>query len=250
MKQDAPPNLQIWRWLTRLALLQLAAAAGLLVYGIAVPNQGSAAFAGFGLLLLSALGTGGFLPRFLHSDLRQMEADRMQAALYMLAESRHNMMNHVQLVKGYLQLGKYEKLLDPVEKMIGEAQRQSALSNLPGTELGYRLVQRDLQGNMLKFVVELENTAAFSGGEERKLADAILQLADMGEDLCQELGICVEWVVRAAKQRGKLAITLDVLGEDVTDTYMEGLTEELIDSGWVVQTGNEQNAYRLLLEVR
>jgi hypothetical protein len=69
---------------------------------------------------------------------------------------RHNWMNELQILYGYIQLQKYDKLRPAVEKIIAKAQQESMVSRLGDTSLVAFLLHRRMRCGPLAFDVELE----------------------------------------------------------------------------------------------
>ncbi|MFC4768445.1 Spo0B domain-containing protein [Effusibacillus consociatus] len=188
------------------------------------------------VLLGSAVWTLWYLPKPILNALHSAEQKGRKNAIQMLSQYRHDVMNHVQLIKGYLQLEKYDRLQGPIEKLVSDAQRHSVLSNLPGVTLPYTLIERDLTASMLQLSAEVTTGVQNWNPEyELKLLDLLTELADAGENLSQELGIAVEWKIKIHKQADKEAITLHVLGEHVNDTYIEAVIGEFVHKGFHLQ---------------
>jgi stage 0 sporulation protein B (sporulation initiation phosphotransferase) len=163
--------------------------------------------------------------------------DNTKEFLHLLSQYRHDVMNQVQLLKGYLQLQKYDRLHSPLETLIEDAQRHSALSNLPGTYLPYRLIQRELSAPLLHLNVLVENRERYQQEDaELRLLELLEELAESGESAAQDLGISVKWQVRVSDLENEVLIELMVLGEHVNDTYIEDLLDSIKAKGWKVRT--------------
>ncbi|WP_018132407.1 Spo0B domain-containing protein [Effusibacillus pohliae] len=187
-------------------------------------------------LLAAAVCSGWLLPLLLQREFNQRDNHMRLESLRMMSQYRHDVMNQIQLVKGYLQMEKFDRLQHPVQKLISDAQRHSALSNLPGTKLAYALIERDLLSPLLRLQVEL----AEPGGEwderlEDKILAVVMEVADAGETLSQELGVEAEWKLELHNRPQSFAITLRVLGEHVNDIYIQDVIEQLAAKNWDLQ---------------
>jgi stage 0 sporulation protein B (sporulation initiation phosphotransferase) len=67
------------------------------------------------------------------------EQERSKLYLRTLNHQRHDFMNDIQVIFGYLRLNKYDKILDFVENMKHKAERESMISKLGSSELSLYL---------------------------------------------------------------------------------------------------------------
>lgn len=186
-------------------------------------------------LLGGAFWTGRYLARLVVRDMRRAEREGQEEAIRLLSQYRHDVMNQMQLVKGYLQLKKFDKLQGPVGKLVADARRHSSLSNLPDPRLAYRLLARDLSVPVLVLQVELSDPeGAWEYCRKRKFSDRLLQLADMGEMLTQRFGLRAEWNLTACERAETVAITLEILGDSVNDTYVDETVGLFAANGWTL----------------
>jgi hypothetical protein len=198
-------------------------------------------------LLLAAFWTWFLLPNSISALLRQEAERERKESLRMLSHYRHDVMNHVQLLKGYLQLQKFDRLNGPIQNIVEDARRHSALSNLPGTDLPYTLIRRDLSAPLLQLSVELNGSAEFRDpASGQKLFEKIVGLTEKGENLSQELGIPVSWNMKVGLESGKMTVSLHVLGEHVNDTYIDEVIEIFADKGFrLLEQSREGQEYIL-----
>lgn len=198
----------------------------------------------FVLAAASAVWIGVFLPKQILT-VQEVQANELRReSLRILSHYRHDVMNHIQLIKGYLQLKKYERLEKPIQNIIQDAQRHSTLSNLPGIGLPYFLIEWDTSSPMINLHVELDPILHRCDGPDEKRLIAILQeLVATGERLSQEFGSPMHWNVQIVKHEPGAAINLHVSGEHVNDTYIQSLKQSLSGYGYAlreaIRSGNE-----------
>ncbi len=74
--------------------------------------------------------------------------------LDILQHVRHDWLNKIQLIKGYISLGRLEKAESIIADIIMESQQESRITNLKLPEFAYMLITHNWQGS--KFLVEYE----------------------------------------------------------------------------------------------
>ncbi|GAX90956.1 Spo0B domain-containing protein [Effusibacillus lacus] len=173
-----------------------------------------------------AIWAGLILPEEAEEEMVRQKLKSHKQSLEMLSHYRHDVMNQIQLLKGYLQLQIYDRLQAPIQKLVNDAQRHSVLSNLPGNELPYVLIKRELAAPMLHLQLEIEDKENWKEHLEQEIVTFINYLSAIGENLSQDLGIIAEWNMKLRLSGGAASITLAVLGEHVNNTYIAELIEE------------------------
>lgn len=248
MERNEPQrNTKIASFLKRVARLQAICGLGLLLVWLILGPSGWILAIACVFVLGSAVCSGWYLPKLVQEEVIQVEERGRRETLRILSNYRHDVMNHVQLIKGYMQLQKLDRLQGPLQKLVTDAHRHSAISNLPGTVLPFQLIQRDLSAPMMQLTVEVSDGADNWDSEyELMLLEAIRRLANAGEELSQELGIPVEWVAKFHRENGKLAISLHVLGEHVNDTYIEDVIAEFAGLGFRLQKQSKEEQQYIL----
>lgn len=190
----------------------------------------------FILSLLGAGWTGLYLPKQMLTEQAEQATVLRRDSLRIFSHYRHDVMNHIQLLKGYMQLKKYERLEKPLQNIILDAYRHSALSNLPGTELAYFFIEQDVSSPMFNLHVELDPILhRCEAAVERKLIAALKELFGIGEQVSREQGGPINWNIGIIRHDPGIAINLDVSGEHVNDTYIQSLKQGLSAKGFIWQ---------------
>lgn len=209
------------------------------------------AFASF-VLLVSSVWIGLYLPKHLRLEQRRQQTVMQKSFLQLLAQYRHDVMNQIQLVKGYMQLNKYDRLDHPIQTLILTSQKHSLMSNLPGDRLPFFLIEQDLSCSMisLQIVLEMESAQLYPKTEEQ-LITMLQCLLAAGEHVSKEHVIQVAWNLRIMENQQEIAIILHVSGEHVNDTYITSLSEQLsaYTSVWQIAV-DQDNHYRITLQSR
>jgi hypothetical protein len=203
-----------------------------------------------GLSLLAA-ATAGWIGFSLPNQIARQQAaqaDQLrQDFLRIFSHYRHDVMNHVQLIKGYLQLKKFDRLESPLQNIIQDAQRHSLLSNVPGTQLPYFLVDRDVSSPMVRLQVEVDPLVRDCiAGYEPTLIRVLRTLFAIGESLQQGQGYPMHWRLQIVPQERELALNLHVSGEHVNDTYIESVKQSLTRNGFSWKETTVENNLSIL----
>lgn len=227
----------------KLRLIGAVQAAGAIAAGMYAWTKGEDAYLLGGLSLLVAVmagWTGFYLPNQIARQ-QAAQADRLrQDFLRIFSHHRHDVMNHVQLIKGYLQMKKFDRLQSPLQNIIQDAHRHSLLSNVPGTELPYFLLARDVLSSTLHVQVEVDPLVRECIVENEPILLHVLRaLFAIGEDLQHEQGYPVHWQLQIVPHELKLALNLHVSGEHANDTYIESVKRLLTQNGfsWMETSG-------------
>ncbi|MDY0405458.1 Spo0B domain-containing protein [Virgibacillus sp. 179-BFC.A HS] len=80
--------------------------------------------------------------------------------LRLLQHNRHDLMNQIQLLKGYASMGKMEKVQEKLESMIQSADQERKLMNLHADEFSLWLIQFNRRYANLRLVYEVHITDA------------------------------------------------------------------------------------------
>ncbi|PWK06276.1 Spo0B domain-containing protein [Tumebacillus permanentifrigoris] len=127
-------------------------------------------------------------------DMRAM----MEDSLEVLRIYRHDLMNQVQLLQAYSQLKKYERLNDPIQALVKEAQRHTEWSAIPSSMVSYVVLSRDIKFQMLQLHVSYEQqeepTEAAEWLAVRLLGSLLDSLGETSKTLLEPLPIDV-WIV-------------------------------------------------------
>lgn len=67
----------------------------------------------------------------------------VEQAMQLLSRYRHDLMNDVQLIKGYLQLGKQERVADIIAKIVSDNARYSRIASYP-SNLAFLIMKAEL----------------------------------------------------------------------------------------------------------
>ncbi|WP_168735443.1 Spo0B domain-containing protein [Cohnella fermenti] len=124
------------------------------------------------------------------------EAMRMQT-IDTLKHHRHDWMNEIQLVYGYLKLNKPDKAIDVVERIKGQMAGDSRLSRLGTPKLAHYLLTFRTTCSTMKLDVEIDEDFDPTGGPERSaFADAVIGLVDAVRERAGSSGHGEENVLR------------------------------------------------------
>lgn len=122
----------------------------------------------------------------------------MEESLEVLRIYRHDLMNQVQLLQAYSQLKKYDRLQEPIQAMVQEAQRHTEWSALPSPMVSYVVLSRDIKYPMLQLHVSYDQ-AEEPTDEAEGLAVCLLerlldQLGELSKSLLEPISVDV-WIV-------------------------------------------------------
>lgn len=201
------------------------------------------------LSLIGAAWMGLYLPKQMQAEQEEQAGVLRRDALRILSHYRHDVMNHIQLLKGYMQLKKYERLEKPIQNIILDAYRHSALSNLPGRELAYFLIEQDASSPMVNLHVELDPILyRCEANVEKKLIAALKEMFGIGERISQEQGSPMNWNLEIIRHDPGIAINLHVSGEHVNDTYIQSLKQALSANAfaWQESPGDDNESVLML----
>jgi stage 0 sporulation protein B (sporulation initiation phosphotransferase) len=103
----------------------------------------------------------------------------MEDSLAVLRAYRHDLMNQVQLIQAYSQMKKYDRLQNPIQNLIAEAQRHTEMSSIPSPMISYVVLTRDISYPMLQLHASYEQLETPSLAAESKAAELLQGLLDM-----------------------------------------------------------------------
>jgi len=102
----------------------------------------------------------------------------MEESLDVLRTYRHDLMNHVQLIRAYTQLKKFDRLQEPIGTLVEEARRHTEWSSLPSAMISYVVLSRDIQYPMLNLHVSYEQLETPPEAAETEAALLLAALLD------------------------------------------------------------------------
>jgi stage 0 sporulation protein B (sporulation initiation phosphotransferase) len=115
----------------------------------------SAALLSIGLALLGALGCAGIFFS-LKEERKQIKAENQRQMIDLISHYRHDWMNDIQLLFGYVTLKKYDKLNDCMDKIREKALQESGIAKLGIPSLVAFFVSFRLYYNALALELEME----------------------------------------------------------------------------------------------
>jgi hypothetical protein len=96
---------------------------------------------------------------------------------------RHDLLNQIQLVKSYLQLGRMEDVKRSIDQIVVQAKQHSLLSKLSDPELAYDLLTYNYQS--APFYLDVEMTLTYDEldeiADEHNWLDMVKELLDLME---------------------------------------------------------------------
>lgn len=138
--------------------------------------------------------------------------------LEVLRTYRHDLMNQVQLLQAYSQMKKYDRMQDPIQAMVEEAQRHTEWSSFPSPLLSYVVLSRDIRHSMLRLHATYEQAEAPSPAAEARAAEVLSDILDCIGDqakyLLEPLPVDV-WIVSFSQG---YEIGWFLRGQDVEET--------------------------------
>lgn len=132
------------------------------------------------LLLLAWIGISLRLNRQLKKLLRDTREAQYEEIVRTIDHHRHDWMNDVQVLFGYIQLNKHEKLLAYINKIIEQMRRESLISKLGIPFLVAYLISFRANTNALVLHVRLEQDITLA-----KLGDRGIRVAQLIVDLVE-----------------------------------------------------------------
>lgn len=188
------------------------------------------------------------MPGQIDAHAKRLQGQQRKDTLQVLSLYRHDVMNQVQLIKGYTQMQKFDRLQSPVQKLVQDAQRQSALSNLPGEKLPYLLTLKDLSAPLVHLHIQW-GESRFQFMEESDWIAVFERFIQLGEQAAHTTTMPVNWQLLIEEDVQQALIQLDVFGEDVNDTYIAELMQYFSREGWNVRNiGEIGQQYRFELQ--
>jgi stage 0 sporulation protein B (sporulation initiation phosphotransferase) len=124
--------------------------------------------------------------------------DEQKLCLQALSYQRHDFMNDIQVIFGYLRMNKYDKIMEFVENMKHKAEQDSCISRLGTPELSLYLFSFRARHPMIDFEVELDQAVSLNelpieaeaaGGMAVELMEAIVREAERNEGGLEKLAI-------------------------------------------------------------
>jgi stage 0 sporulation protein B (sporulation initiation phosphotransferase) len=124
--------------------------------------------------------------------------DEQRLCLQALSYQRHDFMNDIQVIFGYLRMNKYDKILEFVENMKHKAERDSSISRLGAPELSLYLYSFRARHPIIDFEVELDQAVSLNelpidteaiGRMAIDLMEAIVREAKRNEDGLEKLAL-------------------------------------------------------------
>lgn len=127
--------------------------------------------------LVSAGAVWFFVRRSIKADQGQQDA----RLLRILSIYRHDWMNHVQVLMGYIRLGKYERLTEYVDKINGKVFQESYLAKMGVPELAvyYYDFRADKRSLELEFEIEQEISMTRLPADGRRAARFIREAVEL-----------------------------------------------------------------------
>ncbi|SMG58046.1 Spo0B domain-containing protein [Paenibacillus aquistagni] len=129
------------------------------------------------LLLIGSIGIGALLycKARIASEKKKVHS-AYQNALDVINHQRHDWMNELQLLYGYVRLKKFDKLPDCVESIKERMAEESRISKLGSPELVIYLLRNRVSGLMMPLEVEISDTIELPriGADQDQLTDLII----------------------------------------------------------------------------
>jgi hypothetical protein len=174
--------------------------------------------------------------------MREMELrEQREETLRMMSQYRHDWLNHIQLVQGYMQMKKYERMADPIRTCVEEARKHAKIGSLPSPLVAYRVMEATLRYPLLQIDVQ---ALGFTGEDlpfvvESELADTFFEICAGGGELANRRGKPVNWSF-SILQRGVegFSIGLHVSGESITDEYVDEVISIVTGQGLVFEASD------------
>ncbi|TCP59661.1 sensor kinase SpoOB-type protein [Tumebacillus sp. BK434] len=107
-------------------------------------------------------------------EIRRLMAD----SLDVLRTYRHDLMNQVQLLHAYSQMKKFDRLQEPIQNLIAEAQRHTEMSAIASPMISYVVLTRDICYQMLHLHASYEQLETPSLQAEQRAAEVLFDLLD------------------------------------------------------------------------
>ncbi|WP_058302202.1 Spo0B domain-containing protein [Gorillibacterium timonense] len=134
--------------------------------------------------LAAALASAAAFGWFFRQSKMANQGKQDSRLLRILSIYRHDWMNHIQVLMGYIQLGKYERLADYVDKINGQVFQESYLVKMGVPELAvyYYNFRADKRSLELEFEIEQEISLSRLPAEGRKAVRFIRETVELFAD--------------------------------------------------------------------
>jgi len=146
--------------------------------------------------------------------------------LHALSQQRHDWMNDLQILYGYLRLQKLHKAMETVDRIRERMERESRISRLGSSELAFFLLSFRALSDTLRLDVQVDEQFALEGteAERERVTRAVIGLVNAVRFRAAR-GAEAENTLRMEFRRGKdgVELRLDFAGETADE---EGLRRE------------------------
>lgn len=189
-----------------------------------------------------------------HGVQREVELrEQREETLRMLSQYRHDWLNYIQLVQGYMQMKKYERIADPIRVCVEEAHKHAKIGNLASPFVAYRVMEATLRYPLLQIDVQepgvVEGEIPFA--VESELADILFAICSKGGDLTNQKGEPVKWSF-SMFHRGSdgLAIGLHISGDSTSKAYIDQVIQMITEEGLVFERADQvADGYQLIFHL-
>jgi hypothetical protein len=105
---------------------------------------------------------------------------QQQFSLRLLSQNRHDWMNDLQILYGYLRLQKYHKAIEAVDRIRERMERESRVARLGSARLSSFLLSFRVLSDTLRLEVQVDDDVALDGPEvwRDRLAKAVMDLVN------------------------------------------------------------------------
>lgn len=110
--------------------------------------------------------------------LRRLLDQQQQFSLRLLSQNRHDWMNDLQILYGYLRLQKYHKAIEAVDRIRERMERESRVARLGSAQLSSFLLSFRVLSDAMRLEVDVDDDFALDGPEawRDRLAKAVIAL--------------------------------------------------------------------------
>ncbi|MDB5083985.1 MAG: hypothetical protein JWN30_871 [Bacilli bacterium] len=190
--------------------------------------------------------------------------------LTVLAKYRHEVLNQVQLIKAYIQLGKEERVASALNSLVQAARQHSELGQLWNPIISYAAISAkiDYPGLSIEIHTQLDGQLPsnqrehdgllavrdqmpkISDQSSNHLAEILYDLHGLAQELHEDTSADIQWLLTLIPDGNGVRLNLVLLGEAVTEAFCQEIVSWIGHKGLILLCMNIDRLHQQLLENR
>ncbi len=171
----------------------------------------------------------------------------------MINLQRHDLLNHIQVLHGFLKLGSYDEMMHYLEKITTQLQNEHYISQLRSSELFLYIHTYPVRNAVMLFEVEIAETIHLDEynivNEQIKLLIELLELVSQGSTISND--VLPSLLLTMGKLGDRVKFTIDYVGylnQEVLTQEWSRIYHQLLELGTTINE-KEQSENEWLLEI-